>query len=90
MLETELYQPGLLILGDVYYPGWKAYVDNVETKIYRANYIMRAVALPKGRHLVEFRYYPFSFRMGTAVSLTTLVFIIGFLIWDQKKKLKIK
>lgn len=85
VLKTDLHRDGLLILGDVYYPGWKAYVDNEETKIYRANYIMRAIALPKGRHRVEFRYQPFSFKMGAAVSLATLVLVIGFLLWGRRK-----
>lgn len=87
-LETHLYQPGLLILGDVYYPGWKAYIDGRESKIYRTNYIMRGITLPKGRHLVEFRYQPFSFKMGAVVSLTALVFVAGFLVWDCRKKLR--
>ena len=39
----------LFMLSDNYYPGWRAYVDEKETKIYRANYTFRAIVLPKGK-----------------------------------------
>lgn len=90
ILETHFYHPGLLILGDVYYPGWKAYADNVETKIYRANYIMRAVALAKGGHQVEFRYQPFSFKMGAGISLVSLISVSGLLVWSYRKDKRLK
>lgn len=47
---------GLLFLSDNYYPGWKAYVNGKETKIFRADYTFRAVVVPKGESIVEFSY----------------------------------
>ncbi|MDO8446941.1 MAG: YfhO family protein [Deltaproteobacteria bacterium] len=85
IMEASLTEPGLLVLGDVYYPGWKAYVDGKETKVYRANYIMRAVALREGRHMVEFRYEPLSFKLGATISLATLFLMAGFLVWDWRR-----
>lgn len=85
IMEASLTGPGLLVLGDVYYPGWKAYVDGKETKVYRANYIMRAVALREGRHMVEFRYEPLSFKLGAIISLATLFLMAGFLVWDWRR-----
>jgi hypothetical protein len=73
LIEAHANEPGLLILSDVYYPGWKAFINGKETKVYRANYTMRAVFLPQGRHLVEFRYDPLSFKIGALISLTALV-----------------
>lgn len=58
----------LLILSDNYYPGWKAYVDLKETEILRADYTFRAVAVPKGSHIVKFVYQPESFRYGIYLS----------------------
>lgn len=85
LVEANLRQPGLLVLGDVYYPGWKAFVDEKETKIYRANYVMRAVFLPKGRHSVEFRYQPLSFKIGAIISLVSLVLVVGYFLWVSRK-----
>jgi len=64
---------GMLVISDAYYPGWHAYMDRVEVPIYRANYIMRAISLPKGQHDVEFRYEPLSVMLGLAISLMTFI-----------------
>jgi hypothetical protein len=75
MVEARAFQDGFLFLADAYYPGWKAYVDGEEEKIYAANYLFRAVFLPSGEHKVEFRYKPPSYKIGLVVSsLTLLVF----------------
>jgi hypothetical protein len=56
LIETESSADGFLFLADYYYPGWEAFVDNVRTKIYKANFIARAVFVPKGKHHVRFIY----------------------------------
>ena len=72
VIDAVLSRPGLLVLGDTYYPGWKVFVDGRESKLYRANYLMRGVTLSGGRHRVEFRYEPTSFRIGALITLGTL------------------
>lgn len=74
-LEAVLDRPGLVILSDVYYPGWRLTIDGAEAPVYRANLMMRGAALPAGRHRLVYRYDPGSFRLGgriTLVGLTTL------------------
>ncbi|MBI3813755.1 MAG: YfhO family protein [Nitrospinae bacterium] len=85
-IEAISNTPCLLILGDSYYPGWRAFIDGNETKIYRANYVMRAVVLTKGRHTVEFIYTPLSFKIAVIISLITISFITGFFVWRWKGK----
>jgi len=82
-VEADLKQAGLLVLADVYYPGWKAFVDGQEARIYRVNHAMRGVFLSSGRHVVEFRYDPLSFKIGVAISLASLVLLLGFLILSR-------
>ncbi|MDP3940883.1 MAG: YfhO family protein [bacterium] len=48
--------PALLFLSDNYYPGWKAYVNDKETTIFRADYTFRAVVVPAGESSVKFIY----------------------------------
>ena len=72
VIDAVLSRPGLLVLGDTYYPGWKVFVDGRESKLYRTNYLMRGVTLPGGSHRVEFRYEPTSFRIGALITLGTL------------------
>ncbi|MBU1614757.1 YfhO family protein, partial [bacterium] len=83
---------GFLFLSDTYYPGWRAYVDGVQTKIYRANYTFRAIQIKEGRHRIEFIYRPLSFIIGSLGSIITLLVLTGYGIWkkylDGIKKIK--
>lgn len=56
VIETITDMPALLFLSDNFYPGWKATVNGVMEKIYRADYTFRAVVVPAGRSRVEFIY----------------------------------
>lgn len=77
-IKTALNGSGILVLADSYYPGWRAYVDGKEQKIFRANLFFRGVSLTAGEHVVEFRYEPRSFILGLYVSL---IFLAAILIW---------
>jgi hypothetical protein len=52
----EAISPGLLVVADAWYPGWRATVDGRPAEILRANLLYRAVALEPGRHEVTFEY----------------------------------
>ena len=75
-IQASVNDSGILVLVDSYYPGWKAYVDGREARILKANHFFRAVVLAEGEHVVEFRYEPLSFKIGLAVSLTTLCVVV--------------
>jgi hypothetical protein len=64
---------GFLVLSDVWYPGWKARVDGMDTPILRANYLFRAVPVSNGEHTVEMIYQPPSFLAGLAVTLLAIL-----------------
>ena len=57
-ITTHTAAPTILMLTDVYYPGWEVYVDEFQTTMYRADGIFRAIELPAGDHDVEFIYKP--------------------------------
>lgn len=76
----------LLFLSDVYYPGWKAFVDGESSNIYRADYAFRAIYLPKGEHKVLFTFDPSSFKIGLAITGVTLfAFLISLPLGLLKK-----
>jgi len=80
-VDVEMQKNGILFLSENYYPAWKAYVDGKETKIYRADYLFRAVYLDKGRHEVTFVFDSVPYRVGKNFTLLTsvvLLFIFGF------------
>ncbi len=79
-LEVEAAADGLLVLSEVYYPGWQARVDGQETTIYQAHYVLRAVPLTAGKHQVEMVYSPPSFKIGLGVSGLTLAVAVGLVV----------
>jgi hypothetical protein len=76
-LQVKAAENALLVLSDTYYPGWKAFVDGKETKIYRADYTFRAIPLNAGTHRVEFVYDPMSIKLGAGVTLLGILGCIG-------------
>jgi hypothetical protein len=77
---------GFLVLTDQYYPGWEARVDGIPTRIYRANYLFRCVAVPAGQHEVVFIYRPRSFRLGTMISCFGFSVLVGWAIWFRVRR----
>jgi hypothetical protein len=67
-LVARLRWPGLVVLSDVYYPGWHLTVDGRPAEVLRANRAMRGAAVGAGVHRLEYRYEPGSFRAGLALS----------------------
>uniref|UniRef100_A0A7C4M0T5 YfhO family protein n=1 Tax=candidate division CPR3 bacterium TaxID=2268181 RepID=A0A7C4M0T5_UNCC3 len=76
VLKTKSPCDAFLSSSEVYYPGWKARVDNSDTKIYLSNYSFRSIYLPRGDHTVEFYYQPDIFYIGGLVTIFTFFLII--------------
>jgi len=79
-------EEGYLFLSDTYTADWKAYVDAKPAKLYRADYIFRAVKIPQGRHEIEFRYEPRAVKLGL-ITMCLALFAGGiFFIKDFIRK----
>lgn len=83
-IETTNSEDSLLLLTDPYYPGWKAFIDNKETNILRANHAFRAVEVPKGTHVVNFIYSPLSVKLGFIFSILGIMGILGMRLLTRK------
>ncbi len=78
----------MLVLNDVWYPGWKARVDGREVPVQRVDYLLRGVKLPAGARHVEFFYRPASFRIGWIISLVTLLGLLAAVareLWRRRR-----
>lgn len=65
----------LAVFSEVYYnDGWNVYIDGDKVDYVRANYIVRALSIPGGKHTIEFKFEPSSFKMGNTINL------IGFFL----------
>jgi hypothetical protein len=76
VIDARLTRPGLVVLGDNWFPGWKATVDGRAADVERVDYVFRAAAAGPGLHRVEFTYRPASWRIGWIVSLLTLAALV--------------
>ncbi|MCX7920089.1 MAG: YfhO family protein [bacterium] len=74
---------GLLVLSELAYPGWQVTVDGKKKAMVVYEEIFRAVELEPGKHQIQFRYQPLSFRLGKLVSL------ISFLAWSMVLLIKL-
>jgi hypothetical protein len=80
-LSADLERPGLVILADTYYPGWKLTIDGAPAPIYRTNRLMRGAAVKEGRHTLIYTYEPVSFRIGGMLSITGLLTVALLIPW---------
>jgi len=91
--NTSNQSNGLLVLSEIYYAeGWKATIDGKESPFIRANYILRAIEVPKGEHEIIFEFEPNSFTIGNRISLFSsigVILLLGFTaFWSLKSREK--
>ena len=79
-LKSSAQAPGLLMLSEVYYPAWKAYVDGRPAPVYVADQLLRSVPVPEGEHEVELRYESVTLGAGVAVSLAAYAALAGLTV----------
>jgi len=84
-ISTSTEEEGFLILSDIYYPGWKAKIDNDETDVFEANLALRGIYLPSGQHEIEFFFEPSSLQKGATISIITIV-AISIYSWIVRNK----
>ncbi len=90
--EAATGHGGLAVFSDIYYSeGWRAFINGRETEIIRANYVLRALEIPAGKHKIEFVFEPASYFIGNKVMMASsgvliLVIAFGFYsLWQQRK-----
>jgi hypothetical protein len=79
VVQADLTAPGYVILADRFDDGWRAYVDDAEVPMGRANSVERLVAVPAGSHVVRFSYAPFPIYLGAGLSVIAVVAWLGML-----------
>ncbi len=80
----------LVVFSEIYYDkGWNAFIDGKPAPHFRANYVLRAMAVPAGSHDIEFRFEPVVYRTGESISLAgsllLLLLLLGYAFTEFRK-----
>lgn len=89
--ETESKTGQLAVFSELYYPnGWQAYINGNPAPHFRANYALRAMAVPEGYNKIEFKFEPQVVKTGSRIALTSsvlfLVLFFGGVYFGVKRK----
>ena len=89
--ESKTNSEQLAVFSEVYYPkGWNAYINEQPVEYFRADYLLRAMAIPAGTNKIEFKFEPEVIEVGSRISLgSSLVFVfifMGGLYYKVRKK----
>jgi hypothetical protein len=75
--QTESGGSSLAVFSEIYYAnGWNAYLDGVKSPYLRANYILRAMKIPAGRHTIDFKFEPAVWKVGEPISMVASLILI--------------
>ncbi len=70
-VRAALTCPGMVVIGQTFYPGWRARVDRKPAQLYQVDGFLDGVAAPAGEHTIELVYYPWAVWTGAAISAMT-------------------
>lgn len=87
VIQAKTQTPGLLVLTDSFYPGWKAWINGEPAVIEKVNGLARGVFLRPGEHEVIFRYRPMSFYLGLAAACGALIIMTALCLSARRKSI---
>lgn len=92
--ETQNNKEGLAVFSEIYYnghKGWNAYIDGQPAPHLRANYVLRAMRIPAGKHTIEFKFEPAAYAKGEMISYTSSALVLllcGVVLTQQLRRRK--
>jgi len=102
-IKLDLYKPnhlvytsnnandGFAVFSEIYYKdGWNATIDGNKAAIYKVDYTLRGMQIPKGKHTIEFKFEPQVVKTGSTIALISFIVmvlaIVAGLYFDNRKK----
>ncbi|MGF1560224.1 MAG: YfhO family protein [Flavobacteriaceae bacterium] len=96
--QSKNENDGIAVFSEMYYAnGWNAYINGNLTEHFRVNYVLRALNVPAGEHLIEFKFEPEVVKMGSKITLASSILLalvvlggVGFSFWRSRKEEKLQ
>lgn len=84
-------EPHVAVFSEIFYKDWKAYIDGKPAPYVKANYVLRAMTIPAGKHEISFVFEPTIYHLGNTISTISgwVVFLIT-LIWAALEAVRFK
>lgn len=85
--QTSSAKDGVAVFSEIYYPGWQVTIDGQPADIARADYILRAMNIPAGEHVVEMWFDPQSIHVTESIAYAALaLLLIGIMVLAWKNR----
>ena len=80
LYEINSQKGGIVVFSEIYYPGWTCTVDGADAQIARADYVLRAIRIPAGKHTVVLTFDPQTVHVTETIAYCALVVLAVLLI----------
>ena len=75
--DTSSNKDEFAVFSEIYYKhGWNAYLDGVKQPHTNVNYILRGMEIPKGEHIIKFKFEPSVIKSGSIISLISYALML--------------
>jgi hypothetical protein len=88
-LNVMATSSGWLVVSDLYYPGWKVWVDDQSENLLQVDYLFRGIEVREGEHTIRMVYRPLSFYGGFGITVACVIVLLGLWVTEHWRKGKI-
>ena len=78
--ESNSNTANVAVFSEIFYKDWNAYIDGKKVPIAKANYVLRALVIPAGKHSIDFKFEPAVYKLSYNISMFATWLLVVLLI----------